>query len=484
MAKKSKNVIRTSLQQAKLILLAKSAEQSGDATLGWTQAEGESATMRAAHALGENATPSRMLAERARTVLSTLSERGVNTTVGTQAKLPNFFAPVFILAAFLLGALTERIASPEHIVNLLSPPYWSVIVWNLLVYLALLLCAVGVLGEHENRFSLPFRNFLAALVEKLAFTALKKGFKSTFYSAWAKLCAPLVRMHVARTLHLAAVFFALGLIVSLLVRGLGTSYWAGWESTWLSEDPQAVKHFLDYTYGLIPAVGGLAPMPDLDVVASLRADRLPYLDAPVSAAPWLIRMMIIMAAAVVVPRLALIAFDTWRMKRFARSVELNLDDDYYRDILAKSVEDAALGRLGVVTNAVERPARMPTLKFVARLWGVDADSEILKMDFNDPESTAPAVVAGERNPVMLLWLDGAETPEEDTHGLSVQKLKAAYGASSETPAVLAAILDLSEFAERFAGVPERIKEREASWKEFALAHGIELFVVADRNESG
>lgn len=484
MAKTPKNVIRTSLQQAKLILLAKSAEQSGDAALGWTQAESESATMRTAHALGENAPPSRILAERARTVLSALSSRGVNTTVGTQAKLPTFFAPIFILAAFLLGALTDRIASPEHLVNLLSPPYWTIIIWNLLVYLTLFLCMVGVLGERENRFSLPFRNFLATLVEKAAFTALKKGFKSTFYATWAKLCVPLVRMHVARTLHLAAVFFALGIIVSLLVRGIGTSYWAGWESTWLSEEPQTVKNFLDFTYGLIPAIGGLPQMPDLDTVVNLRADRLPYLDAPVSAAPWLVRMMIIMAVTVIVPRLALILFDTWRMKRFTRSVTLNLDEDYYRDILSKCAEDASLGRLGIVTNSVERPARIQTLKFVTRLWGTDADSEILTIDFNDPESASPAVVAGERHPVMLLWFDGMETPEEDTHGLAAQKLKTACTAPTETPAVLAALLDLTEFSERFASVPERIKERESSWREFAKANELELFVVTDRNESG
>lgn len=117
--------------------------------------------------------------------------------------------------------------------------------------------------------------------------------------------APLIRMNVARTLHFAAVFFALGIIVSLLVRGFGTSYWAGWESTWLAESPESVKAFIDHTYGLIPAVGPLSSMPDLAQIVDMRADRLPYLEAPITAAPWLIRMMILMGVTVIVPRLFL-----------------------------------------------------------------------------------------------------------------------------------------------------------------------------------
>ena len=347
LGRKQKPSMTVTLEQAKLVLLARALESSGDKSAKWTQADAESVSLRAAHALGENAHAARMLVERARLVLSEAAKRGVQTTVGTKARFPLLLAPVFILAAFVLGALTDRIASPEHLVNLLSPPFWTVIVWNIAVYVVLFLCALGILGNSKDRFGLPLRSFLTSFVEKSAFStfSFKKGFKSFFYSQWSGIAAPLVRMHVARVLHLAAIAFALGLITSLLVRGFGTSYWAGWESTWLAENPSAVKKFLDYTYGLIPSIAGLPAMPDLAQVSEMRADNLPYLQSAPSAAPWLIRMMLLMVIAVIIPRLAFVLFDTWRIKRFHNHVCIELDDPYFEKILTQCAEDAALGQL-------------------------------------------------------------------------------------------------------------------------------------------
>ena len=112
--------MRLTLQQAKLILLAKAVEESNAAHIKWTSADAEAASLRAAHTVGESADAVKLLTERAKVVLRTASERGANTTVSTKARLPQFFSPLFVLLAFVLGALTDRIASPEHIVKLLS----------------------------------------------------------------------------------------------------------------------------------------------------------------------------------------------------------------------------------------------------------------------------------------------------------------------------------------------------------------------------
>ncbi len=480
MGKKSKNTVTVTLQQAKLILLAKAAEESQDASFNWTRADSQTASMRTAHALGESATSARILSERARNVLSTLSDRGVNTNVGTKAKLPLIFVPVLILLAFVLGALTDRVASPEHLVNLLSPPFWSIILWNLGVYLVLILCILGLFGDAESRFSLPIRKCLVSFVEKSAFTTLKKGYKATFYANWTQVVAPLIRMHVARTLHWAAVFFALGLIVSLLVRGFGTAYWAGWESTWLSEKPETVKAFIDSTYGLIPQSFGLTPIPDLETLTQWRADRLPYLAESVSAAPWLIRMMIIMAIVVIVPRLIFIVFNTWRMRRYAKKVVLDLDDAYYQDILSQCRQDAKLGSLGIVTSTVDRADRAQRVKLVRNLWGTDSESEVLTFDFNNFESSTPEAPAAERKTVMLLWLDAMETPEDDVHGVAIEKAKSAYGLTLP----FAVWLDMVEFSERFANTPNRIKERLSHWQQFIRQHDVKVFVMTDTLDNG
>ena len=484
LGRKQKPSMTITLEQAKLVLLARALESSGDKSAKWTQADAESLSLRAAHALGENADAARMLVERARLVLSEAAKRGVQTTVGTKARFPLLLAPVFILAAFVLGALTDRIASPEHLVNLLSPPFWTVIVWNIAVYVVLFLCALGILGNSKDRFGLPLRSFLTSFVEKSAFStfSFKKGFKSFFYTQWSGIAAPLVRMHVARVLHLAAIAFALGLITSLLVRGFGTSYWAGWESTWLAENPSAVKKFLDYTYGLIPSVAGLPAMPDLAQVSEMRADNLPYLQSAPSAAPWLIRMMLLMVIAVIIPRLAFVLFDTWRIKRFRNHVCVEINDPYFEKILTQCAEDAALGQLLIVSSSVERPHRPQTVVNIRRYWGLEADSTVFSMDFDDMQAPAPEISApAPRKTVVLLWLDGTQTPEVDTHGIVIEKLKAACEASQD--AVFAALLDLAEFSDHFSQLPDRIKEREALWDDFVKARQTKLFVITNAAQS-
>ncbi len=473
MTKKSSTTLRMSLQQAKIILLAKAAEESHDPSLGWTQADSEAASLRAAHALGEDAQPVRLLTERAKDVLKTLSERGLNTSVSTKAKLPRLLSTVLILLAFVAGMLTDRIASPEHIVNLLSTPFWGVILWNLLVYFALFCCVLGLVStSSENRFSLPVRSTLNSLVAKAAYSTLRRtGAKAAFYVQWSKLVAPLIRMHVARTLHFSAVFFALGIIVSLFVRGFGTSYWAGWESTWLAESPQSVKNLLDYTYGLIPNLGILPAMPDVVAIEQMRADRLPYLDHTISAAPWLIRMMILMTVFVIIPRLIFIVFDTIRIRRFKQHVEFDIDEPHFANILTQYAQDAALGELLIITRNSHRTAREQSVGKLCKHWGTKDFSEVVSLDFDNTGIALPELKQTARKPVVALWFDGMETPEEDLHGTLLERAKTAYNEK----AVLAVVVDLTEFSDHFEKLPERIKERRGIWDNLCSTHGVVAF---------
>lgn len=482
MAKSKRTSVRLTLQQAKLILLAKAVEESNDAHIKWTSADAEAASLRAAHTVGESADAVKLLTERAKVVLRTASERGVNTTISTKARLPKFFSPLFVLLTFVLGALTDRIASPEHIVNLLSPPYWGVILWNLVVYIALFCCAIGLVGTGTNRFALPLRSSLNAFVQKTSYgTFRRSGFKSHFYSEWSSFVAPLIRMNVARTLHFAALFFALGIVMSLLVRGFGTSYWAGWESTWLAESPESVKTFIDYTYGLIPAVGPLPPMPDLAQIVQMRADRLPYLETPVSAAPWLIRMMILMGVVVIFPRLIFACFDTWRMNRFKALTSLSIESSYFENILVQCAQDAVLGNLLIVTSSVNRPLRDQTTSSLCKHWGTEEDSVIKTIDFDDEEANIPAVSSGPRKPIVLVWFDGIETPEEEVHGAVIERLRQVY--ESEGSAVFAALLDMKDFSQRFSSLTARIKERQEAWEALCNLHQVKLFALHESSES-
>lgn len=94
MAQNKRMSVRLTLQQAKLVLLAKAIEESNDSHIHWSSADSEAASLRAAHTVGESADTAKLLTERAKVVLRTVSERGISTTVSTKARLPQFFSPL------------------------------------------------------------------------------------------------------------------------------------------------------------------------------------------------------------------------------------------------------------------------------------------------------------------------------------------------------------------------------------------------------
>ena len=344
-----------SLPEAKNVLLVRAIEEAqrdGDKSFkDVTASDFAEAGLKAAHALGEKAAPEKLLVTRAENVLSALRAKGLKPDVSTRALFVRSAGLLFLVLSFMAGALFDRVIPANNIVNLLSPPFWTVIVWNLVVYVFLFLGLFGLFGKKAGgEISLPLRNALFRFGSGIAYTGLHRGWKASFLTDWVQTITPLIRAHVSRLLNLAAVFFASGLAVSLLVKGFGTSYWAGWESTWLANNPNAVKTFVDWTYGLIPAVGDLPPVPDAETLAAMRVDKLPYLKEAVSAAPWLIRMMAILILVVAVPRLFLALTATGRIRRFKKNVVLHSSDAYFADLLTECRQDAATGRLVVLAR--------------------------------------------------------------------------------------------------------------------------------------
>jgi hypothetical protein len=64
------------------------------------------------------------------------------------------------------------------------------------------------------------------------------------------------------------------------------------------------------------------------------------------------------------------------------------------------------------------------------------------------------------------------TPERDSHGAFIEALRSA---APHTP--LIAIVDISDFVDRFAADPRRLGERERAWRQILEPHRIEpLFV--------
>lgn len=472
-----------SLPEAKNVLLVRAIEEAqrdGDKSFkDVTASDFAEAGLKAAHALGEKAAPEKLLVTRAENVLSALRAKGLKPDVSTRALFVRSAGLLFLVLSFMAGALFDRVIPANNIVNLLSPPFWTVIVWNLVVYVFLFLGLFGLFGKKAGgEISLPLRNALFRFGSGIAYTGLHRGWKASFLTDWVQTITPLIRAHVSRLLNLAAVFFASGLAVSLLVKGFGTSYWAGWESTWLANNPDAVKTFVDWTYGLIPAVCDLPPVPDAETLAAMRVDKLPYLKEAVSAAPWLIRMMAILILVVALPRLFLALTATGRIRRFKKNVVLHSSDAYFADLLTECRQDAATGRLVVLARDTAVKSPSPALSSFLAAWpdkkgqtviGINPDDEA----FIVPEAATAAV--DNRRPITLFWCDAAVTPEDDVQGRTLEILKAACPPAK---ANLVCVIDLARFAERFRRYPARIEERTVAWKRFIESHELPVLTAS------
>ena len=125
--------------------------------------------------------------------------------------------------------------------------------------------------------------------------------------------------------------------------------------------------------------------------------------------------------------------------------------------------------------------RDASVKDFCRHWGGDEDSVVQELDFNDEEAPAPALPTGPRKPIVLVWFDAMETPEDEVHGALVERLKDAY--ETDGQAILAALVDLKEFAKRFAGIPSRLEERAQGWMHLGEVHQIKMFSLKDDAQS-
>ncbi|BDZ55346.1 hypothetical protein GCM10025870_24190 [Agromyces marinus] len=109
----------------------------GDRVL-WSDADRDWANRAAAAIVGERASADEFLARRAGLVLERIGTRqpAVTRTVRGIRWRP-WVGVVTVLAAFALGMLIDRIGGGSSI-NLLAPPVFALVAWNLVVYLWLL----------------------------------------------------------------------------------------------------------------------------------------------------------------------------------------------------------------------------------------------------------------------------------------------------------------------------------------------------------
>ncbi|GAA1830327.1 DUF2868 domain-containing protein [Agromyces salentinus] len=427
----------------------------------WSDADREWASRAAAAIVGERASAEAFLGRRAQLVLERVGTRqpAVTRTVRGIRWRP-WVGVVTVIAAFVLGLLIDRIGGGSSI-NLLAPPVFALVAWNLVVYVWLLVRplvlrrgAAGPVRSVLIRVA-SVRSSMSDSSRADAPTAARRTVLAALPRDWARVAAPLYGARAARVLHLAAAATALGLIAGLYLRGLAFEYRASWESTFLGAEQ--VHALLAVTLAPGSWLTGI-PVPDVAAIEAIRAP------ASENAAIWMHLMAGTVAVVVIIPRLVLALAAGLVERRRARNVALPLDEPYYRRLIAGWVGEPARVRVIPYSYTLEPEARAGLEAIVARAYG-NADATIDEpVAWGDDAWSGPDAAGTTQTLLPLFNLTA--TPEDDAHG--------AFLAASAPSVVL---VDESPFLARWGDDAPRREERRVAWRELVEARGaVPVFV--------
>jgi len=258
----------------------------------------------------------------------------------------------FIGLAALLG-LASNYLGPSAKIHVLWNPIIILIAWNVLAYVAL---AIGALlhrppasaeptaghrktSVFEERPAVAERFVLAPALSWLL--SQKTGVELArqhaigvdavarrFAALWWPILRPAARLWLRRTLHLCAIGIAIGAIAGMYVQGLFFAYDVVWRSTFV-RDPAMVAAMLRYLLGPAALILGRSPPGTDDVARLLTAEGDP-------AAPWIHLYAVSAVLFVIIPRSLLAFAVSRRLSGEGRAAALDLNDDYYVELLRKA----------------------------------------------------------------------------------------------------------------------------------------------------
>lgn len=434
----------------------------------WTDADRAWASRAAAEVVGERADAATFVARRARLALERLGERGRALPRAVRAlRWRPWVGWALVAAAFVLGAAVDRLGGEQRI-NLLAPPVFVLLVWNLAVYAVL---AGGFVVRYGDAGAPgPLRRLvigigtgahagLATWRRARGGDDVTGGSIAALIADWTRLAAPLYAVRAARILHLAAAALALGVIAGLYVRGLAFEYRATWESTFL--DPARVRSLLAAALAPGALLTGV-PVPGEAHVAAIRAP------GSENAAPWLHLVAASVLAVVVIPRLVLAAGAGLIERHRAARLPIPLTDPYCQRLL-RGFQGGPV-RIRVLPYSYTAPPEVLTglQAIVARGFGGGA---VLRIEspvaYGGEDAPAVRAAPDEPGPVIVLF-NLVATPERDVHGAFVAATAARQGGAQP----LLAIVDESAFRARWPGDDLRLAQRRGIWSELLTAQRV------------
>jgi hypothetical protein len=391
---------------------------------------------------------------------------------------------VVLLGAFIVGLVLSLLDSRVR-VEILAFPLLGVVLWNLCVYMLLLLAALrrpsrppGVegLAGFATWITWPARwswRRAATLIRRAAFyhrplsVALRR-----FSDEWWPLAQPLLLLQGQRLFHLASAALAVGLLAGFYVRGIALEYRAGWESTFLG--PAQVQALLHWIYGLAAAVSGIELPATPEATAALHWNK-GMGGGP--AAPWIHLMAVTALLLVVLPRLAMAAWMTWQLRQRDAAVMVPETLLPYARVALRNSDAAPAAQSARLTAYAYEPAsasEQGVHKLLRAVFGPETRLDFAPRVAYGDETSPGAQWPGTAPDLDVLLFSLAATPEAENHGAML--IGARDRLARQGPdARLLVLVDEAPYLARMRGdtsLAARIAERRAAWHDFVQAHGL------------
>ena len=424
----------------------------------------------------------RMLAQRAGILVRRLVERyPFIASVRDAAAGPRQASLLVIAFALLLGFGLSALDGTQRI-NLLAPGLIGLLVWNVAIYVLLLVRAIQRRGAAKGRplSRLLAHNATAAMLKLItrsaSFNAPLADALKSFSHEWIDTARPLLLARATRVVHLGAASIGAGLVAGLYARGVALDHLAGWESTFL--DASQVRALFHVLYGPASTITGI-PLPD---VVQLDALRFTGNAGGERASKWIHLLAASVAVFVIVPRLALALLATTAIARWSWAMPLPSSlPSYFRNVFG--AVDSSIGR-GIVMVAPY--AHTVSAQSIARLREMlpKAFGSDLAVDLREPIAYGSEDDfirhlpdrGGSIADIIVLLFNLASTPEEENHGTLLAAARD-WMASHRRQAQLLILLDASSYAERMGSDSKRIDERRRAWEAFVVDRGLSAAIV-------
>ena len=441
-------------ESSALEVIAVRAVETADAerTL-WTDDDRAWASRAAAEVVGAEGSPEAFLARRATLAIEKLGARHPALPRAVRALRWRSWVSVTVVAgAFALGFFLDQV-DPTQRINILAPPVLALLIWNLVVYAAIVAGYVARYGERADPG--PLRSAVTRMAGGLTLprrAGVTRKAMLAFVDDWTRRSASLYGVRAARILHVAAAALAAGVIAGLYMRGLALEYRASWQSTFL--DAPIVHSIVAFAY----AAGAFAtgsPVPDVGAIAAMRSP------GSENAARWLHLMAASVAAIVIAPRLVLACLsglvERHRSKRFA----LPLDEPYFQRLLRGYRGGAARVRVIPYSYTPSSAAIAGLEAVVARAFGGSAAIAVAAPVAYGAENPRIDVDKPPAATTLVALFNAAATPEREVHG---EFLASLARQETGTEAVLA-LVDEGPWTARWKDEPARVTDRRTAWRQ-------------------